>query len=99
MEALYGRALLEWPLVFASVATFGTATFVIAVRGVEGCPAASSIAAMLPAWRVMAIVIFLVSPLRLLELTAEMSVVPWREAIPFVPAVMTQTHSGEVWRW
>jgi len=99
MEALYGRALLEWPLVFASVATFGTATFVIAVRGVAGCSTASSGAAILPAWRVMAMVIFLLSPIRLFELTAEMSGVPWREAIPFVPAVMTQTHSGEVWRW
>jgi putative copper resistance protein D len=99
MEALYGRALLEWPLVLASAATFGTATFVLAVCGFDGCSAASTIAALLPAWRVMAIAIFLVSPILLLNLTAEMSAVSWREAIPFLPEVITQTHSGEVWRW
>ena len=99
MEALYGRALLEWPLVFASAATFGTATFVLAVRGFDGCPAGSTIAALLPAWRLMAIAIFFVSPILLLKLSAEMSGVSWREALPFVPEVMTQTHSGEVWRW
>jgi copper resistance protein D len=84
---------------FASAATFGTAAFVLAVRGFDGCPAGSTIAALLPAWRLMAIVIFLVSPLVLLNLTAEMSGVSWRAAVPFVPEVMTQTHSGEVWRW
>ena len=99
MEALYGRALLEWPLVFASAATFGTATFVLAVRGFDGCPAGSTIAALLPAWRLMAMAIFFVSPILLLKLSAEMSGVSWREALPFVPEVMTQTHAGEVWRW
>jgi len=53
----------------------------------------------LPAWRLMAIASFLVSPIMLLNLTAEMSGVSWREAIPFLPEVITQTHSGEVWRW
>ena len=99
MEALYGRALLEWPLVFASAATFGTATFVLAVRGFDGCPAGSTIAALLPAWRLMAMAIFFASPILLLKLSAEMSGVSWREALPFVPEVMTQTHAGEVWRW
>ena len=99
MEALYGRALLEWPLVFASAATFGTATFVLAVRGFDGCPADSTMAALLPAWRLMAIAIFFVSPIVLLKLTAEMSGLSWREALALVPEVMTQTHSGEVWRW
>ena len=99
METLYGRALLEWPLVFASAATFGTATFVLAVRSFDSCPASSTIAALLPAWRLMAIAIFFVSPIMLLKLTAEMSGVSWREALPLVPEVMTQTHAGEVWRW
>jgi putative copper resistance protein D len=99
MEALYSRALLEWPLVLASAATFGTATFVLAVRGFDGGPAGSIVAALLPAWRLMAIAIFLVSPIMVLKLTAEMSGLSWREALPLVPEVMTQTHSGEVWRW
>ena len=99
MEALYGRALLEWALVFASAATFGTATFVLAVRGFDGCPAASTIAALLPAWRLMAIAIFFVSPMMLIKLSAEMSGVSWREALPFVPEVLSQTHSGQVLRW
>ena len=99
MEALYGRALLEWPLVLASAATFGTATFVLAIRGLDGCPAGSTVAALLPAWRLMAIAIFFVSPIMLLRLTAEMAGVSWREALPFVPNVLTQTHSGEVCRW
>jgi putative copper export protein len=42
---------------------------------------------------------FFCSPIMLLKLTAEMSGLPWREALAFVPEVMTQTHSGEVWRW
>ena len=99
MEALYGRALLEWPLVLASAATFGTAAFVLAIRGFDGCPAGSTAAALLPAWRLMAIAIFFVSPIMLLELSAEMSGLAWREALPFVPEILTQTHSGEVWRW
>jgi len=99
MEALYGRALLEWPLVLASAATFGTATFVLAVRDFDGGPVGSIVAALLPAWRLMAIAIFLVSPIMVLKLTAEMSGLSWREALPLVPEVMTQTHSGEVWRW
>jgi len=99
MEALYGRALLEWPLVLASVATFGTATFVLAVHGFDGCPDGSTVAALLPAWRLMAIAIFFVSPIMLLKLAGEMSGVSWGEALSLVPEVMTQTHSGEVWRW
>jgi copper resistance protein D len=99
MEALYGRAILEWPLVFASAATFGTATFVLAICGFDGCPAGSTIAALLPAWRLMAIAVFFISPIMLLKLTAEMSGLSWREALPLVPEVMSQTHSGEVWRW
>lgn len=99
MEALYGRALLEWPLVLASAATFGTATFVLAVRGFDDSPVGSIVAALLPAWRLMAIAIFFVSPLMVLKLTAEMSGLSWREALPLVPEVMTQTHAGEVWRW
>jgi putative copper export protein len=97
METLYGRALLEWPLVFASAATFGTATFVLAVRGFDGCPADSTIAALLPAWRLMAIAIFFGSPIVVLNLTAEMSGASWREAVRLVPEVMSHTHSGEVW--
>src|SRR5262245_55353077 len=80
VEALYGRALLEWPLVLASAATFGTAAFVLAIRGFDGCTAGSTVAALLPAWRLMAIAIFFVSPIMLLKLSAEMSGLAWREA-------------------
>ena len=47
--------------------------------------------------RALAVVALLVSPLILLNLTAEMAAVSWREAISLIPAVITDTHVGRVW--
>jgi copper resistance protein D len=99
MDPLYGRALLEWPLTFASLAIFGTAVFALAARSFSDVGLDSMVAAMLPVWRSMALTIVLFSPLLMVIITAEMAAVSWSEAIPLIPQVMAQTHSGEVWRW
>src|SRR5262249_7286545 len=83
MEAPYSRALREGTLVSPWAPPSERATFVPAVRGFAGCPAGSTITALLPVWRLMAIAIFFASPIMLLNLTAEMSGVSWREAVPF----------------
>jgi putative copper resistance protein D len=99
MEPLYGRALLEWPLAFASLTIFGTTVFLLAARGFGEVQLDATIAAMLHAWRVMALAIVVISPLMLVVITVEIAAVPWREAIPLIPQVVAQTHPGEVWRW
>ncbi|HTR62106.1 MAG TPA: CopD family protein [Candidatus Binataceae bacterium] len=99
MAPFYGRAVLEWPLAFASLTIFGTAMFLLAARGFSEMELQSMVAAMLPAWRAMALAIVIISPLLLVSITSEMAAVSWPAAVPLVPQVMAQTHSGEVWRW
>jgi putative copper resistance protein D len=99
MEALCGRALLQWPLAFASAALFGTAAFALMTARVDGNGLESTVSAMSPIWRAMALVVALLSPLLLLDLTGEMAMVSWPQAVPLVSEVLGQTHFGEVWRW
>ena len=99
MGPLYGRALLEWPFTLALLTIFGTAAFALAARRLSGVALESMVAAMLPAWRAMALAIVLISPLLMVSITAEMAAVSWSDAIPVVPQVVTQTHAGDVWRW
>jgi putative copper resistance protein D len=93
------RALLEWPLVVATVVTFGTAAFVVLSWRDEPDEVSVNAAHLLPIWRVLSVVAVVVSPLVLLDMTAEMAGVSWKGALPLVPEVLTQTHAGRVWEW
>jgi copper resistance protein D len=97
MHPLYGRALLEWPLVLAVLTVFGTVAFALFFAPSGDSHGEAVVLAFSPLWRVLAGVALLISPLVLLDITAEMAAVSWREALPLMPAVMTDTHVGRVW--
>ncbi len=99
MTADVERALLVWPIVASLVATFGTAAFVflVAREGFFDLPAIA--APLLNWWRFFATVIFLLSPLLLLSVTADMASVSWTSAVDLVPQVLKGTHAGRVFEW
>jgi putative copper resistance protein D len=93
------RALLEWPLVVATIVTFGTVAFVLLSTGNRRDDLPAVVACVLPIWRLLAVVTFLISPFVLLDVTAEMATVSWTRALPLVPEVLAQTHAGRIWEW
>ncbi len=97
MNPLYGRALLEWPLVFAVLTVFGTVAFALFFAPSGDLHGEAIVIVLSPLWRVLAVIALLISPLVLLDITAEMAAVSWWEAIPLMPAVMADTHVGRVW--
>lgn len=92
------RALLEWPLVVAATVIFGSAAFVLLSAG-DRDHLSALIASVVPVWRPLSLIILLVSPFELIDITAEMAAVSWKAALPFVPEVLTGTHAGRVWEW
>src|SRR5262245_10564634 len=97
MNPLYGRALLEWPLVLAVITVFGTVAFALLFAPSGDSHGEAAVIALSPLWRGLAMVAVLIAPLVLLDVTAEMAAVSWGKAIPLLPAVMTDTHVGRVW--
>ena len=97
MPPLYGRALLEWPLVLALITVFGTGAFAQFFTPSSAAYSEAVMSALSPLWRGLAVVAVLISPLVLLDITAEMAAVSWWAAIPLMPKVMTDTHVGRVW--
>jgi len=93
------RALLVWPLVASLVTTFGTTGFVLLSAGERVFDLRAAAASLLTLWRFLAAVIFLVSPLVLLNVTADMAGVSWISALDFVPEVLAETHAGRLFEW
>jgi copper transport protein len=50
-------------------------------------------------WRVLALIVLVVSPLRLLSVGAGMADSTFREVIPMMPQIMRETFAGRVWTW
>ena len=50
-------------------------------------------------WRALALIVVVVSPLRLLSVAAGMADSTFREVIPMMPQVMRETFAGRVWTW
>jgi len=95
VKPLYGTAVLEWPILFAELAAFGSSAFIfLAPREMR----TAACRAMLPWWRVLAMVMVVISPLAVLNTTAEMAGVPWHRALGLWPEVLSQTHAGHMWR-
>ncbi len=99
MTADVDRALLAWPLVVSLIATFGTASFVLLLAGERVFDLQAAAASLATLWRLLAVVIFLISPLVLLNLTADMAGVSWTSAVGFLPEVLAKTHAGRVFEW
>jgi putative copper resistance protein D len=93
------RALLVWPLAVALLTTFGTAGFVLLSTRDGAFDLGAAAASLLTLWRLLAAVIFLVSPLVLLNVTADMAGVSWRGAVGLLPQVLAETHAGRVFEW
>ncbi len=50
-------------------------------------------------WRVLALIVLVASPLRLLSVGAGMADSTFREVIPMMPQIMRETFAGRVWTW
>src|SRR5262245_7612026 len=97
MHPLYGRALLEWPFVLAVISVFGTIAFALFFAPSDDAHGEAVVTVLSPLWRGLAVMAVSIAPFVLLDITAEMAAVSWWEAIPLLPAVMTDTHVGRMW--
>jgi putative copper export protein len=91
--------IFAWPLVASQLLIFGTSGFVLmaAPHGVaDGDRWSRSMAAL---WRVLALILLVVSPLRLLSVGAGMADSTLKEVIPMMPQIMRETFAGRVWTW
>jgi putative copper resistance protein D len=93
------RALLDWPITLAATVIFGTALFLLILPVAEDSGDLAAMAdSLLPLWRILSVATVVVSPLALVNITAEMATVSWRAALPLLPEVLTETHAGRVWQ-
>jgi copper transport protein len=93
------QPILAWPLVGSQVLIFGTTAFALfgAPRDVVAGGVSSRRLATL--WRVLALIVLVMSPLRLWSVAAGMADSTLKEAIPVMPQVMRETFAGRVWTW
>jgi putative copper export protein len=92
------QPIFAWPLVGSQVLIFGTAAFaLVAPRDARDRAVSGSGPAKL--WRVLALIVLVISPLRLLSIAAGMADSTFREVIPVMPQVMRETFAGRVWTW
>jgi putative copper export protein len=92
------QPIFAWPLVGSQVLIFGTAAFalVAAPRAVASELSSRSMAKL---WRILALIILVISPLRLLSVAAGMADSTFREVVPVMPQIMRETFAGRVWTW
>jgi copper transport protein len=93
------QAMLAWPLVGSQVLIFGTSAFALVAAPREAVVGDGWNRSMASLWRVLALIVLVMSPLRLLSIAAGMADSTLRDAIPLAPEVMRQTFAGRVWTW
>ena len=91
--------IFAWPLVASQVLIFGTAGFALLAAPSEVVDGDRSSRSMAALWRVLALIVLVVSPLRLLSVGAGMADSTLREVIPVMPQIMRETFAGRVWTW
>jgi putative copper resistance protein D len=102
MAPEWPAALLAWPAILAQTLIFGSAllclmlNWSIAAHARTGDALARSLAGW---WRILALIVALVSPLMFVNEVAGMAGVSMRGAIPLLGEVLTQTQSGHTWEW
>lgn len=89
--------ILAWPLITAQVVIFGSAAFALTSGSAQVSDGLTDSLVVL--WRILALIVLVVSPLRFLSVAADMADSTLRQAIPFVPQVMRDTFAGRVWAW
>jgi hypothetical protein len=95
-------ALLAWPVILAQTLIFGSATLCLILRrsAADGAASSDTLARALAGWwRILALVVAIVSWLMLLDQVAGMAGVNWRAAIPLLGEVLAQTQGGHIWEW
>ena len=90
--------ILAWPLVGSQLVIFGTAAFAMTAEPGSALRDGSS-RSLVALWRVLALIILLMSPLRFLAVAAGMADSTLRGVAPFVPEIMRETFAGRMWEW
>jgi copper resistance protein D len=93
------RSLIEWPLVAALVGLFGTTVLVLLASEEGFFDLKESARPLMPFWRIAALIILVAAPCMMLDVSAKMAGVSWKEALPLFTEVLTETHAGHVWQW
>jgi copper transport protein len=81
------------------VLIFGTTAFALVGMPRHVAEVDRSSRSMASLWRVLALIVLVMSPLRLLSIAAGMADSTLREVIPIMPQVMSETFAGRVWTW
>src|SRR5271167_4088641 len=93
------QPIFAWPLVGSQLLIFGTTAFALAAAPREIAADAQWGRSMASLWRALALIVLVMSPLRLLSIAAGMAESTLRDAIPLLPEVMRETFAGRVWAW
>jgi copper transport protein len=93
------QPILAWPLVGSQVLIFGTTAFSLLAAPSEVAAVHVSSRRMTALWRVLALIVLVMSPIRLMSVAAGMADSTFREVIPSMPQIMRETFAGRVWAW
>lgn len=93
------QPIFAWPLVGSQVLIFGTAAFALVAAPATIGDGDGWNRSMASLWRVLALIVLVMSPLRLLSVAAGMADSTFREVMPMMPQIMRETFAGRVWTW
>jgi putative copper resistance protein D len=100
MSPEWPAALLAWPVVLAQTLIFGSALLCLMLNGCGGNRAGDPLARILARWwRILALIVAVVSPLMFVNEVAGMAGVSMRAALPLMGEVLAKTQSGHTWEW
>jgi putative copper export protein len=95
-------ALLAWPAILAQALIFGSALLCLMLNWSAARRARTGdVLAQTPTgwWRILALIVALVSLLTFVNEVAGMAGVSLRAALPLLGEVLAQTQSGHTWEW
>jgi putative copper export protein len=93
------QPILAWPLVGSQLLIFGTTAFALFAAPRDIVAGDVSRRSLTVLWRVLALIVLVMSPLRLLSIGAGMADSTFREVLPSMPQIMRETFAGRVWTW
>ena len=93
------QPIFAWPLVGSQLLIFGTTAFALFAAPRDVVAADVSSQSMVVLWRALALIVLVMSPLRLLSVGAGMADSTFREVLPSMPQIMRETFAGRVWTW
>ena len=93
------QPILAWPLVASQVLMFGTTAFALLAAPHDLGNGDRWNRAMVSLWRILALIVVVMSPLRLWSVAAGMADSTFREVLPSMPQIMRETFAGRVWTW